>query len=96
MWRWRIPNDECCRRACGRSRYNRRRQFLAVERRVEVIRLLRQFGMMKYGTLTAIAKLLGVSVATICRDRQRLLRDPRPTNKDILRYCDPKQLLKET
>jgi hypothetical protein len=49
--------------------------LLANERRAKVARWFREFGMMRHGTLAAIARALGVSISTICRDRKRLIRE---------------------
>jgi hypothetical protein len=63
--------DEICRRASGRRQYNSVRQFRADYRLVKVVELLHQTGFRR-GYQTKIAKVLGVSRSTICRDFRRL------------------------
>ncbi len=65
--------ESICRRAGGRRRYNARRRWAAEMRLFEVARLLNE---VEYGRgyQTRIAKLLGVSRGTICRDIARLKR----------------------
>jgi predicted DNA-binding transcriptional regulator YafY len=58
----------------GRRRYNSLRQFLAAERRRRVVELMQRFGL-KRGVVTAIARELHVSKASISRDIATLLRD---------------------
>jgi hypothetical protein len=70
--------DEICRRAGGRRHYNAWRGTLRLQRRCKVSRLLRTYPLFKRGTVTAIAEVLGVSVATISRDIQAILRVARP------------------
>ena len=74
--------DEICRRAGGRRHYNAWRGTLRLERRCKVSRLLRTYPLFKRGTVTAIAGVLGVSVATISRDIQAILKLGHPC-----RYC---------
>lgn len=63
--RWRLPvsDAEAYRRAGGRRYYNSMRQFRAKLRRARVAELLR-----KGYRQIEIARELGVSKATICRD----------------------------
>ena len=77
---WSTPTDfdTVCRRAAGRRRYNAVRQFRAAYRQVEVIRLLRQYGLFTHGTQARIARELGVSRATICRDVAAILASTYP------------------
>ena len=63
--------DETCRRAGGRRRYNRVRQFRANYRLTQVVKLLHQTGFRR-GHQTKIAKALGVHRSTISRDLRRL------------------------
>src|SRR5579859_135639 len=67
---WSVPTspDVVARRAGGRRHYNLRRQTLALIRRTEVCRLLDRFPLDERGTVVGIARVLGVSAATICRD----------------------------
>jgi hypothetical protein len=73
---WSLPTspDIAARRAGGRRHYNRWRQTLALVRRTEVCRLLDRFPLFERGTVTGIARELGVSPSTICRDIKTLLR----------------------
>jgi hypothetical protein len=71
--------DEASRRAGGRRRYNRVRRFLATYRRYQLARLLRdRGGWTDWGTQARLARELGVSRSTICRDVAFLLRESRP------------------
>jgi hypothetical protein len=64
---WPLDWDSICRRAGGRRRYNAMRKQLKHQRRVEV--LLRTTGKRHlWGIQAALAEVLGVSRATICRD----------------------------
>lgn len=67
---WSFPTspDVAARRAGGRRHYNRRRQTLALIRRTEVCELLDRFPLREWGTVSRIARLLGVSASTVCRD----------------------------
>ena len=69
------------RRASGRRRYNAVRQARAAERRVEVKRLLWEFGFFElgsnHGIRQKIADELGVHRSTISRDFHGLLASPR-------------------
>jgi DNA invertase Pin-like site-specific DNA recombinase len=60
------------RRAAGRLRYNKARQFRAALRRREVLKLLGEIGW-TYGSQATIARRLHVSGATISRDLAVLL-----------------------
>ena len=62
------------KRARGRRVYNEKRQFQALLRLKRVIEHLWETGLTTYGYQSIIAKKLGVSRATICRDVKRLLR----------------------
>lgn len=75
---------EAFRRAGGRRRYNSHRREMASLRRAKVAQLLREFGVGR-GVQAAIARRLGVSQATICRDVQALIRppNPKPTEQEI-------------
>ena len=72
MWRGHeerlLSQDEVERRASGRRHYNSVRQFRALERQGQVVRLLAQ-GMR---TRQEIARRLGVHPSTISRDIQAL------------------------
>jgi hypothetical protein len=77
---WSAPTslDEVRRRAGGRRHYNAWRQHLALFRRCKVSRLLGRYKLFERGTVTAIARELGVSVATVSRDLQAMLREHQP------------------
>jgi DNA-binding CsgD family transcriptional regulator len=71
---WRQPTTwaEVCRRAAGRTRYNKVRQLRAALRRREVLKLLGEFGW-TYGSQSEIARRLQCSAATVSRDVAVLL-----------------------
>jgi transposase len=76
MWRgqesvW-LTQDALERRASARRHYNAWRQFLALYRRCEVVKLLGQGYKQSY-----IAARLGVSPSTISRDIHALMQDGR-------------------
>jgi AraC-like DNA-binding protein len=75
---WSEPTDSlsAAKRAAGRRHYNAVRQFCAEHRRLAVSKLLIRIGWRR-GCQTEIARKLGVSRSTICRDLQTLLRDSR-------------------
>ena len=82
--KWSQPTDKqsANRRAGGRRRYNSQRHWDAKRRRLWVARLLLDSGSwvghwIKHGALAEIARRLGVSRATICRDVQRLREEAR-------------------
>jgi hypothetical protein len=72
---WAAPTDfaEVCRRAGGRRRYNAVRRFNAALRRVKVGEMLLRHGT-RHGVQAMIARALGVSEATVSRDRAALAR----------------------
>jgi hypothetical protein len=70
-WAMPVSQNEAYRRAGGRRSYNSMRAFRAEDRRSQVVRLLRYAGLM-HGAQTWIARRLGVSRSTICRDFARL------------------------
>ena len=65
--------DAICRRAGGRRRYNQARQWAAEMRLSQVAKLLNEVPHER-GYQTRIAKRLGVSRSTVCRDMARLKR----------------------
>jgi hypothetical protein len=78
-WSEQTSWDEVCRRAAGRRHYNSVRRFRATYRRCELARLLLvKGGLTDRGTQARLARELGVSRSTICRDVARLLRECRP------------------
>jgi hypothetical protein len=77
-WSFPTSNSEAYRRAGGRRHYNHWRQTLALIRRTKVSRLLRRYPLFQRGTVTGIARELGVHPSTICRDIKALLKLGRP------------------
>ncbi len=73
---WRTYTDwpSVCRRAAGRRKYNEERQRYAGARADLVCKLLLEYGVDCWGVCARIARELSVSRATVCRDRQRLVR----------------------
>jgi hypothetical protein len=72
---WGTPTDEesMRRRAVGRAAYNKRRQWQAFLRRLQVRRILYVQGRaLEPGIQSRIAKQLGVDRSVICRDIQRI------------------------
>lgn len=66
--------ETICRRASGRRRYNAVRQVQASVRRHKVAELLWNYpSIFAYGLQADIARKLGVSPSTICRDIQKIL-----------------------
>jgi hypothetical protein len=80
---WSSPTsfNEVCRRAGGRRHYNSWRRFMKVSRRRDVMLLLVKYGYQQ-GVQARIARLLGVSEATISRDVRAALRASR-----VCQYC---------
>lgn len=76
---WSAATDaaEVWARAGGRRRYNKWRQFMARYRRTAVLRLANLYepgGLWGYGVQAHVARELGVSPSTICRDIKIILR----------------------
>lgn len=74
---WTAPTDAATahRRAGGRRRYNAQRALLAAYRRTQLVKLLDVHGgLLVRGAQAQIARELGVSRATICRDLTILQR----------------------
>ncbi len=67
--------DEVCRRAGGRRRYNYGRRVRAMLRRKKVGELMNQLGWFTTGIPAQVARLLGVSRSTVCRDLRWIERD---------------------
>jgi hypothetical protein len=67
-------HDHAARRAAGRARYNRRRQFKAAIRRKKIIDIWEEradgsgWSIFGRGSQTQLAQMLGVNPSTICRD----------------------------
>ena len=86
--RWSNPvsNDEAHARAAGRRAYNSTRQFKAMMRTGQVVRLLSERGWRR-GVQAEIARELGVNRSTVTRDVQRALfahERPCPTCKQLV------------
>jgi hypothetical protein len=74
-WSEQTSWEEVCRRAAGRRHYNSVRRFRALHRRCELVRLLSgKGGLTDRGTQARLARELGVSRSTVCRDMAVLLR----------------------
>jgi hypothetical protein len=74
-WTAETTAEAVARRAGGRRAYNCRRRFAQTIRRAEVARLLNCKGaLFRRGLQTELARELGVSRSTICRDIAYLLR----------------------
>ena len=77
---WSAPTDfeSVCRRAAGRRRYNAKRRAEARERYKIVVEAIMPTNGRKRGSQAQLARALGVSRSTICRDVakwRRLLLD---------------------
>ena len=70
-WSQRTDPEKVAKRAAGRTHYNRVRQSHAFQRLREVVRLQGLFGF-GHGTQAEIARHLGVSRSTICRDFKKI------------------------
>ena len=70
-----VPSDfeSFSKRAAGRYRYNKLRQFHAAMRLVKVVELLKELGLGR-GNQSRIAERIGVHRSTICRDMAKLER----------------------
>lgn len=73
-WSDRVSDSEAARRAGGRARWNAVRQVRRELRRVDVAKLMRHYGLDR-GSQTAIARCLGVSRSTVCRDVRAILAE---------------------
>jgi hypothetical protein len=71
-WRAWVPNDVCGRRAGGRTRYNKRRQEAAEERRRQLKKFLLRSGDFSFGFQARLAKRFGVAQSTICEDLKHI------------------------
>src|SRR5262249_5121587 len=73
---WAAPTDEATmvKRARGRGRYNRWRQFCATERRLRLGRLLNTYPPGVRPPQRELAKALDCSISTVCRDLKVLQR----------------------
>jgi hypothetical protein len=74
QWIPATSHDHAARRAAGRARYNRRRQFKAAIRRKKIIEIWEErsdgsgWSIFGRGSQTQLAQMLGVNRSTICRD----------------------------
>jgi hypothetical protein len=74
---WSVPTtrEAAARRAGGRRAYNCRRRLAQTVRRAEVMRRVAcKGGFFRRGIQAEVARELGVSRSTICRDIDYLLR----------------------
>jgi hypothetical protein len=87
--RWSEPtsDDEAHARAAGRRRHNALRRFRAQLRRVQVLNLAGELGGFHPGVQAQIARLLGVSEATISRDVAAILSGPDPRDAGRCPFC---------
>lgn len=67
-WSAHRPTHEVYRRAGGRRGYNRRRQLIATDRRVQIARRILRAGGLYHGMGAQLARELGVDRSTISRD----------------------------
>ena len=70
--------ETVCRRASWRRYYNSVRRVRALLRCAEVARLLRVQGGLDHGAQARLARRLGVSRSTVCRDVAALLQGAGP------------------
>jgi hypothetical protein len=82
---WTAPtsNAEAHRRAAGRRRYNAMRHWLQVARRNRLLGCTRT----GYGVQAALARVLGVSRSTICRDLAAIAAGYKPTKLPVQGGC---------
>jgi hypothetical protein len=75
MINWDPPRnwDEVCRRDVARKCWNSLRQFLAEERRRQLLDLVLELGGLQRGSETWIAEALGVHRSTISKNLRRML-----------------------
>jgi hypothetical protein len=74
---WHQPTDwnVVCARAAGRRKYNERRRLFAAQVCDELVwPLLLKYGFDSWGVCARIGREIGVSRATVCRYRQRILK----------------------
>jgi hypothetical protein len=74
---WRQPTDwnTVCARAAGRKKYNeQQRRFVGQVCDELVLPRLLEYGFSSWGVCARIAREIGVSRATVCRYRQRLVK----------------------
>jgi hypothetical protein len=75
QWQQRTSWNTVCARAAGRRKYNEQRRRFVGQVCDELVwpRLLK-YGMFEWGVCARIAREIGVSRATACRYRQRIVR----------------------
>src|SRR5262245_9818981 len=91
-WNRTVSNAEAFHRASGRRHFNAMRKLEQTLRRRRVVKLLELYGF--YRTGASIARQLGVSRSTICRDVKALLaeaNDPKP-QRGPREWIDPSWL----
>lgn len=78
-WSAQVTDDEAHRRAGGRAHYNSMRKYRALMRQIEVLRLFDVYSGFIYRVQARIARELGVSRSTVCRDVKKIFyrEDPR-------------------
>jgi hypothetical protein len=84
-WSAFTSTDEAHRRASGRRRYNAVRRFNADVRRIEVERLLMQYGFATRGARARVARKLKVHPSTITKDLRRI---PNPDDGKTCPTCE--------
>ncbi len=86
-WRELRSSEEVARRAGGRSRHNRLRAIIAVERRLVIARAVMAAGGLHRGLAAAIAR-------DLCVDRSTVSRDLKVIFESTDRYqCHPGQVV---
>ena len=86
-WAQPVSKEDAYRRAGGRRYYNSLRTFRAHDRRHQVVQLIHDYTGFGHGAQSWIARRLGVSRSTICRDFAALLKSVRkdPLEEEIER-----------
>jgi hypothetical protein len=83
-WSQATSFDVVCRRASARRHFNAVRQFQATLRRAHLRQILAQYPPGREPYQYELARQLGVSQPTICRDLQFLRRPPPPPTIPLL------------
>jgi hypothetical protein len=76
-WSAPVSDEVAAARAAGRRHYNAVRHLQAELRRGQVLELLMEHGFFSRGIQRRIARHLGVSRATICKDVRAILEEGR-------------------
>jgi hypothetical protein len=75
QWRQRTDWNTVCARAAGRRKYNEQRRHFAGQVCDElVLPMLLEYGFDRWGVCAKVGRELGLSRATVCRMRQRILK----------------------